>query len=171
MSATPENPNPISNDNDWKLLVESLVSLNGKGNDIKTLAQGTQDLSKNNANFLTKLNETLNNILNNVSTITNRSNEIVKALQEGKQNQDALVRDIANFAQLSRDNEDKIKNLMVESTQISNNIEKALNNSSAPATVGGKRRRTRNKGKKYHKRTKRGGYRYKKDKNSKIHKK
>lgn len=166
MSASPETP--TTNDNDWKLLVESLVSLNGKGNDIKVLAQGSKDASQNNANFLEKLNETLGNILNNISTITSKSTEIVKALEEGKQNQDALVKDISTFAQVSRDNEDKIKNLMVESTRISKNIEQALNNSSTPAAVGGKRRRTRhNKGKKYHKRTKRGGLRYKKDKKPK----
>ena len=39
-------------------------------------------------------------------------------------------------------------------------------NPQQPAIGGKRRRRTRNKGKKYHKRTKRGGYRYDKDKKS-----
>ena len=165
----PGTPIVINNDNnsDWQSLINSLVSLDNKGESITTTVQGAADLGKNNIEFMKKLNETLSNILNNISTITSKSTEIVEALKKGKLDQYKLVDQLSTFANTSRQNEDEIKTLMKTSTQISKDIEQALNNSSAPS-VGGKRRRTRrNKGKKYHKRTKRGGFRYKKEKKPK----
>lgn len=147
-------------DPEWKGLINQLANLNGKQADIQAVATNAAETIQQQSQALIAVSSELEKILNKLKS-TPSSAQIQEALQ--KANGDQVVA----IEALIKNQTDALTPQINTLKQNVENVQRTTNeitNAQTPpptASVGGKRRRrTRNKGKKYHKRTKRGGYTY-----------
>ena len=153
---------------EWKGLINKLVNLNDKQADIQAVATNAAATIKTQYEALIAVSSELEKILIKLKS-TPSSAQIQEALQ--KANGDQVVA----ITSLIKDQNDALTPQINTLKQNVVNVQqktKAITDAQTPPAVGGKRRRrTRSKGKKYHKRTKRGGYPYGKGKGKKSPKK
>ena len=144
---------------EWKKLINQLANLNGKQGDIQAVATTAAETIQQQSQVLNTVNTALEQILNKLKS-TPSSAQIQEALQKANGDQvqaiEALIKN-QNDALTPQLNTLKQN---VENVQKSTKAITDAQNPQQPAVGGKRRRRTCNKGKKYHKRTKRGGYTY-----------
>ena len=150
---------------EWKKLINQLANLNGKQGDIQAVATTAAETIQQQSQVLNTVNTALEQILNKLKS-TPSSAQIQEALQKANGDQvqaiEALIKN-QNDALTPQLNTLKQN---VENVQKSTKAITDAQNPQQPAVGGKRRRRTRSKGKKYNRRTKRGGYTYGKDKKS-----
>lgn len=156
---------------EWKGLINQLASLGDFKNNFKQGLDAMQQTVKANVSIMQNVNTILGNLKKRVSGTLIETTKIIEALKTGsdaqKNNLDQLesyrnqltadIKDLDTQIQLAKTNTDELDNSLGATPQ-------------QPAVGGKRRRRTRNKGKKYHKRTKRGGYTYGEKKKSQKNK-
>lgn len=147
---------------EWKGLITQLVNLNNKGADIKKVATDAAAIINNQSKALTLVGQALDEILNKLKS-TPSSAQIKAALEKANGDQvqaiDSLI--LANNDALSTE----LDTLKYKVSEVKDKTQ-LITGAQTPAVGGKRRRRTRSKGKKYNRRTKRGGYTYGKDKKS-----
>ena len=150
---------------EWKGLINQLVNLNGKQADIQTVATNAAATIKTQYEALIAVSSELEKILIKLKS-TPSSAQIQEALQKANGDQQLAL---AALIQAQNDALTPQINTLKQNVVNVQQKTKAITDAQTPQpVVGGKRRRrTRSKGKKYHKRTKRGGYKYGKDKGKK----
>lgn len=144
---------------EWQGLINQLVNLNGKQADIKAVATNAAATINKQATSLTLVGQALDEILNKLKA-TPSSSQIKAALEKANGDQ---VQAIASLITAQNDALTPDLDLLqanVKAVQDKTQSITDAQNPQQPAIGGKRRRRTRNKGKKYHKRTKRGGYTY-----------
>jgi len=149
---------------EWQGLINKLASLDEYNTNFTAGIESMRTTIKSNVEIMKSVNTILENLKKRVSGTLVETTKIIEALKKGSQDQTAKITQLEAYrGQLTAD----IKDLDTQIQMAKTNTDE-LNNSlgaTQPQVVGGKRRRrTRSKGKKYHKRTKRGGYKYGKDK-------
>lgn len=151
---------------EWKGLITQLANLNGKGADIKKVAVDAAATINKQATSLTLVGQALDEILNKLKA-TPSSSQIKAALEKANGDQvqaiASLIQDQNNALTPELDLLQANVKAVQDKTQ---SITDAQTPPQQPAQGGKRRRRTRSKGKKYNKRTKRGGYTYGNDKKS-----
>ena len=146
-------------DPEWQGLINQLVNLNDKGGVIARVATTAATTINKQALALEAVSAALDEILNKLKD-TPSSAQIQEALQKANGDQvqaiGTLIQDQNNAINPA------LKTLQDNLKKVENNTKSITDaqNPQQPAIGGKRRRRTRNKGKKYHKRTKRGGYTY-----------
>ena len=143
---------------EWQGLINQLVNLNDKQADIQTVATNAAATIKTQYEALIAVSSELEKILTNLKD-TPSSAQIKAALEKANGDQvkaiETLITDQNNALVPQLD----LLQANVKSVQSATKL--ITDAQTPPTTQGGKRRRrTRSKGKKYHKRTKRGGYPY-----------
>jgi len=156
---------------EWKILINNLATLNNKGADIKAVATVAAETIQTQSQALIAVSTELEKILNKLKD-TPSSAQIKDALEKAKGDQ---VQAIASLIQAQNDVLTPQINTLKQNVENVQTKTKAITgaqnpqnpqNPQQPAVGGKRRRRTRSKGKKYNRRTKRGGYTYGKDKKS-----
>jgi hypothetical protein len=142
---------------EWKGLINKLVNLNGKQADIKAVATNAAATINKQATSLTLVGQALDAILNKLKA-TPSSSQIKAALEKANGDQ---VQAIETLITAQNDALTPDLDLLQANVKVVQDKTQSITDAQTPPAVGGKRRRrTRSKGKKYHKRTKRGGYPY-----------
>ena len=144
---------------EWQGLINQLVNLNSKQADIQAVATSAAETIQTQSQALIAVSTELEKILTKLKD-TPSSAQIKAALEKANGDQK-----IALTALIQAQNDaltPQINTLQtnVKAVQSATKLITETQTPPPPAVGGKRRRRTRSKGKKYHKRTKRGGYPY-----------
>lgn len=151
---------------EWQGLINKLASLDEYNTNFTAGIDSMRNTIKSNVEIMKRVNTILENLKKRVSGTLVETTKIIEALKKGSQDQTVKITQLEAYrGQLTAD----IKDLDTQIQLAKTNTDELDNSLGAtppppPAEGGKRRRRTRSKGKKYHKRTKRGGYPYGKGK-------
>lgn len=146
---------------EWQGLINQLASLGDFNDNFKQGVEAMQNTVKENVSIMQNVNTILVNLKKRVSGTLIETTKIIEALKTGSDAQKINLNQLESYRnQLTADINEldtQIKIAKTNTYELNNSLGQ---NPQQPAIGGKRRRRTRNKGKKYHKRTKRGGYTY-----------
>lgn len=148
---------------EWKKLINNLANLNGKQADIQAIATSAANTINTQAGALEAVSTALGTILTNLKS-TPSTGEIKAALVAANTAQEATLGALKQAQTDALNPGLELLQANVGSVQTATKSITDAQTPPPPSRGGKRRRRTRSKGKKYHKRTKRGGYPYGKGK-------